>query len=93
MLPSVGCRSSWFALPSKYSRIGPTLKLARKRFRKGSGTALMQKAPVIADEGFVCLPIHSLQVIPDTYFTVSRHGRDRLCRGAKVRRWMRSLSL
>ena len=41
----------------------------------------------------MCLPIHSLQVIPDTYFTVCRHRRDRLCRGAKVRRWMRSLSL
>jgi hypothetical protein len=55
MLPSVGCRSGWFALPSKYSKIGPTLKLARKRFQKGSGAALTQKAPVIANEGFASL--------------------------------------
>ena len=55
MLPSVGCRSGWFVLPSKYSRIGPTLKLARKRFQKSSGSALVQKAPVIASEGFAYL--------------------------------------
>ncbi len=55
MLPSVGCRSGLFAPPSKYSRIGPILKLARKRFQKGSGAALTQKAAVIANQGFAYL--------------------------------------
>ena len=36
---------------------------------------------------------HTLQFIPDTYFTVFGIRRINLCHGMKVRRWMKSSDL
>lgn len=46
--------------------------------------------PKFFDTPEMYLPRHDLQIIPDTCFTVFWHRRDRLCLGAKVRRWTRS---